>query len=53
MSHIIPVVEYYSGSSKDETKDCLAIEFVWPAQADSRQEEMKFTFDVSNVAIFL
>jgi hypothetical protein len=29
------VVEYYSDSSKDETKDCFAIEFVWPAQADS------------------
>jgi len=53
MSHIIPVVEYYSGSSKDGTKYCFAIEFVWTTQVDSRQEETKFTFDVSNVAIFL
>jgi len=53
------VVEYDSDSSDDEDKEAYAAEFVWPALAKpstctslkptqkNRQEEMKFTFDVS------
>ena len=53
------IVEYDSDSSDDEDKEVYAIEFVWPASAKpstctslkptqrNRQEEMKFTFDVS------
>jgi len=52
-------VEYDSDSSDDEDKEVYATEFVWPASAkpcicmslkptqSNRQEEMKFTFDVS------
>jgi hypothetical protein len=50
---------YDSGSSNDESRDICAAEFVWPSKAKShgcgplkpvhknRQEDMKFTFDVS------
>ena len=53
------VVEYDSDPSNDEDKEVYAAEFVWPASAKpstctslkptqkNRQEEMKFTFDVS------
>ena len=53
------VVEYDSDSSDDEDKEVYAAEFVWPASAKpstctslkptqkNRQEEMKFTFNVS------
>ena len=53
------IVEYDSDSSDDEDKEVYAAEFVWPASAKpstctslkpsqrNRQEEMKFTFDVS------
>src|SRR6185437_2134066 len=54
------IVEYDSDSSNDEDKEVYATEFVWLASAKpstctslkptekNRQEEMKFTFDVSN-----
>jgi hypothetical protein len=53
------IVEYDSDSSDDEDKEVYATEFVWPTSAKTstctslkptqrnRQEEMKFTFDVS------
>ena len=53
------VVEYDYESSDDEGKDVYAAEFVWPSSAKpcscsslkpsqkNRQEDMKFTFDVS------
>ena len=53
------IVEYDSNSSNDEDKEVYTAEFVWPASAKpstctslkptqrNRQEEMKFTFDVS------
>ena len=53
------IVEYDSYSSDDEDKAVYATEFVWPASAKpctctslkptqrNRQDEMKFTFDVS------
>ena len=53
------IVEYDSDSSDDEDKEVYATEFVWPASAKpcycaslkptqrNRQEDMKFTFDVS------
>jgi len=53
------IVEYDSDSSNDEDKEVYAAEFVWLASAKpstctslkptekNRQEEMKFTFDVS------
>jgi len=53
------IVEYDSDSSDDEDKEVYATEFVWPTSAKpcscaslkptqrNRQEEMKFTFDVS------
>ena len=53
------IVEYDSDSSDDEDKEIHATEFVWPASAKpcscaslkptqrNRQEDMKFTFDVS------
>ena len=53
------IVEYDSDSSDDEDKEVYAAEFVWPVSAKpstctslkptqkNRQEEMKFTFDVS------
>ena len=52
-------VEYDFDSSDDEDREVYATEFVWPASAKpcscaslkltqrNRQEEMKFTFDVS------
>ena len=54
------IVEYDFDSSDDEDKEVYAAEFVWPTSAKpstctslkptqkNRQEEMKFTFDVSN-----
>ena len=53
------IVEYDSNPSDDEDKEVYATEFVWPTAArpcscaslkptqKNRQEEMKFTFDVS------
>ena len=53
------IVEYDSNLSDDEDKEVYATEFVWPASAKpstctslkptqrNRQEEIKFTFDVS------
>ena len=53
------IIEYNSDSSDDEDKEVYATEFVWPAAAKpcscaslkptqrNRQEDMKFTFDVS------
>ena len=55
----IHIVEYDSDSSDDEDKEVYATEFVWPVSAKpcscaslkptqrNRQEELKFTFDVS------
>jgi hypothetical protein len=53
------VIECHSDGSDDETSHCFVATCVWPTQARSipfssvkpihknRQEEMKFTFDVS------
>ena len=52
-------IEYHSNGSADETSNCFIVEFIWLAQAKlvpcsslkpihkNRQEELKFTFDVS------
>jgi hypothetical protein len=55
----VHIIDYDSDSSKDSDKEVYAAEFVWPSKeksyscsslkpaSKSRQEEIKFTFDVS------
>jgi hypothetical protein len=60
----IHVVDYVSNNMNDETEICRA-KFLWPSEDKSfscaslksaskgRQEELKFTFDVSKCGAFL
>jgi hypothetical protein len=55
----VHIIDYDSDSSNDSDKEVYAAEFVWPSKEESyscaslkpvskgRQEEIKFTFDVS------